>query len=378
MIKFTDYTANKYVSICRFKEGIAVAKTKKSEYVVLNQFGEEIYILPEAQNLSDYKNTLGAVRKNGLWGFINEIGKEVIPCQYRDYFVCKNYIALKNQKGYWGVVTRAGNIVIPFIYADTDPLAFRNHIAKLEGTEELVKTLDNYFEEVIKFIQTAANTTQGNIKEKKNYYNSHLDQPIQEDNFRTSFEFDEIDINKGDVQKGNGKNNLQSLLLTSRKYDFVGSFKNGIAHVNSKGLWGFIDEAGKEVVPCHYKEGFYSQGVFVLQDINGLWGMLDKEGNEIIPFIYREISEFFAGLFLLKDSDNCEFLIDKQGSIVIDLNLYHSIVELDDATIVITATTKKERELKKALVIKELKARLDDQLADIYSSAYEEEKLTLK
>ena len=38
-----------------------------------------------------------------------------------------------------------------------------------------------------------------------------------------------------------------------KKYDSIGYFYNGFAHVELNGKWGIIDETGKEVVECKYK-----------------------------------------------------------------------------------------------------------------------------
>lgn len=40
--------------------------------------------------------------------------------------------------------------------------------------------------------------------------------------------------------------------LVAPKYDEVGKSSEGLVAVQLNGLWGFVDETGKEVVPCIY------------------------------------------------------------------------------------------------------------------------------
>ena len=73
------------------------------------------------------------------------------------------------------------------------------------------------------------------------------------------------------------------------KYDYVGSFEEGIAKVEIDDNRGFIDHNGKEITKCiYYDAGDFEEGrAPVLRDGEG-WGYIDLDGNEVIDCIYYE------------------------------------------------------------------------------------------
>ena len=114
-------------------------------------------------------------------------------------------------------------------------------------------------------------------------------------------------------------------------YQEVGDFSEGMCRVSTlklrfmdlsyhsdhhqiAGTWGFVNEAGEEVISPQYVyandfengiaivakgqwtidpkwDNKYSQGRYWTGE--ELWGAIDKDGNEIIPFIFDEIRHFF-------------------------------------------------------------------------------------
>jgi hypothetical protein len=65
-------------------------------------------------------------------------------------------------------------------------------------------------------------------------------------------------------------------------------------------LWGFVDEAGKEVIPFRYKAARdFSEGLAAIKLIN-YWGFIDKEGTVKIPCKYENAGDFSEGLARVK------------------------------------------------------------------------------
>ena len=60
------------------------------------------------------------------------------------------------------------------------------------------------------------------------------------------------------------------------KYNAVLYFSEGLAGVELKGKWGFIDKSGKEVVPLKYEDvtGF-KEGLAAVK-LNGKWGFIRR------------------------------------------------------------------------------------------------------
>ena len=75
---------------------------------------------------------------------------------------------------------------------------------------------------------------------------------------------------------------------------------------NSDGLYCFIDNTGKEVVPCQYEDlwNFY-EGLAAVENTNGLWGFMDAHGNEFIEPQY----ENYVCQFLFHFNAHVRFLL---------------------------------------------------------------------
>lgn len=87
-----------------------------------------------------------------------------------------------------------------------------------------------------------------------------------------------------------------------------------------KGLYGFIDENGKIVIPAKYKAVHdYSDGLAAFTSNDGLveyWGFIDKSGNEIIRPVFRtEPGDFHDGYALVKKQNGKFVFIDKETNV---------------------------------------------------------------
>jgi hypothetical protein len=76
------------------------------------------------------------------------------------------------------------------------------------------------------------------------------------------------------------------------KYEYVGSFNNGLAKVKYNKKWGFIDTLGVEIVPCIYHEVTTFNDGFAKVRVNEKWGLVDTSGNVIIKPTFDWIYDF--------------------------------------------------------------------------------------
>jgi hypothetical protein len=59
-------------------------------------------------------------------------------------------------------------------------------------------------------------------------------------------------------------------------YDEVGKFSFGLAPVRKNDKWGYIDDAGKEIIPCQYEVVRKCDGTGWLEvKRNGSWDTID-------------------------------------------------------------------------------------------------------
>ncbi len=92
---------------------------KDNSYTLLNTY-EEIEFGAE-------DNTY-AVKKNGLWGFIDIDGNEIISPQYTQYHSFDNgFACVRNQDRKWGVINKENKIIVPLEYDHPCPI-YGNYI----------------------------------------------------------------------------------------------------------------------------------------------------------------------------------------------------------------------------------------------------------
>jgi hypothetical protein len=90
--------------------------------------------------------------------------------------------------------------------------------------------------------------------------------------------------------------------------------------------WGFIDNAGKEVVLLTYeKVNAFSNGLAAFKK-NGLWGYLNYEGKEVIPPQWQKVYHFSEGIAaVFKNDSQLTFggkpeFINRKGEVMIAAN----------------------------------------------------------
>ena len=111
--------------------------------------------------------------------------------------------------------------------------------------------------------------------------------------------------------------------VQSKDYNEVRDYSNGMAAVEAGNFilrkWGFIDESGKEVIPCIYLEVLsFSENLAAAK--KDKWGFIDKNGNEVIPFKYNAVWSFSEGMAAFRVGNEIAGrwgYIDKNGTEVI-------------------------------------------------------------
>ena len=115
--------------------------------------------------------------------------------------------------------------------------------------------------------------------------------------------------------------------IYDRAYPFDDDIE-GLALINRKGKWGYIDKTGKVAIPLdkYGKVSPFSEGLACVSDKKSKkWGFINKTGKEAIPLKYNFATSFFEGLAPVRLNDKWGF-IDKTGKEVVPVK-YDKIVD---------------------------------------------------
>jgi hypothetical protein len=106
--------------------------------------------------------------------------------------------------------------------------------------------------------------------------------------------------------------NVEGILLTNFLYEDIGDCKNGFASIKRNGKWGFINKEGKEQIPPIYDDVLdFSHGRAAVK-LNGVYGFIDEKGNPISKLTYEICDSFENGYASVKE-DGFHGAIDMDG-----------------------------------------------------------------
>jgi hypothetical protein len=110
----------------------------------------------------------------------------------------------------------------------------------------------------------------------------------------------------------------------ARDVDGAGAMSEGLVAVKVDGLWGYLDAAGRGVIPPRFAwAGDFHDGLAPVRDAEGRCGYVDRRGALAIPARYRSCAPFSEGRALVDlatapgDADRPAFL-DTAGAVVIE------------------------------------------------------------
>jgi hypothetical protein len=307
---------------------------------------------------------LAAVQLSSKWGFIDIHGNLVISCDYTGVRSFLNCMAAVKKFGKWGYVDMNGRQVVPLIYDLAGDFDFHTERAKVVSGKKMFFIRKNGERDDAAFDDEFSRNRDGDILrvktgDKYGYVNKSGDVVIP-------FIYDEmsqITYNENIIVTLNSKKQFLSKDGTARTpliYDDIRIPEYGGSYfaVKNNGKWGYVNDEGKQVIPCRYDDasdlesiaevicegrlqfidssgnsvpdGFldlkFSEGLAVV-GINGRYGYVDETGKVVIPFIYKEASfrfgnmdqmHFHRGLARVKSADTCKIgCIDKTGKTVV-------------------------------------------------------------
>ncbi|MDE6300976.1 MAG: WG repeat-containing protein [Muribaculaceae bacterium] len=298
----------------------------------------------QAQELFTFKDT------NGLYGYKDNSGQQVIPPKYEDAWSFSDGLAAVMLNGKWGYIDKKGELVIPTKYDSPGRFHEGLAIVKINGKRGYIDNKGVFvippkYDEIESFQEGLAAVK---INDKWGYYDNKgkfVIKPIYELTWKFSEGLAAVKINgkwgyidkKGEfviqpkyeetysfheglaMVKINGKRGYidnKGVFVIPPKYDEIESFQEGLAAVKINDKWGYYDNKGKFVIkPIYELTWKFSEGLAAVK-INGKWGYIDKKGEFFISPKYESASDFSEDLAGAMIDGKCGY-IDKKGEFVI-------------------------------------------------------------
>lgn len=269
------------------------------------------------------------VKCEGKYGYINERGEEIIPCQYEDAdSFNKNGLAavsvLRDGREQWGFINKSGEEVIPLDY-DQVVTSTENDLV---AVGRLSDRNDENSEMNWGFFNSEGHAVTGmkyQFEKKPDLSHENGIVVVSEkaaDESGTSYLYGVIN------EKGETLLEPENHIIISDETLGTG----GMIAVKDKGSFGenkfgFLDIEGDTVVRFDYEDGqnFSSNGLAAVQK-DGKWGYIDSAGDIVIPCQYRAVGTFNDnGIAVVYDDESayCKF-IDENGNTVIDEKYFAS------------------------------------------------------
>lgn len=297
----------KYETIQAFSEGMAIVYNKQGKIGFIDSLGKLVVpIQYEPRNtdiLIGFSEGRAKVRKDGKEGFIDKTGKIVIPLKYKRVTRFNQGVAMV-EYGYdstntigLGYVDRSGKEVIPaFTYEDIKYIKKGLIAVRQQGKWGFVNTQNQV---VIPLIYDRVGT----------FYNDWVSVYSQ---------------GKAGVINSKG----QIVIPVKLNYEEIGSFSEGFASVRRGDKWGVINNQGKEVVALKYDQ--ITNFVFGISTVtlNKKQGIIDTTGRVIIQNKYQSLSYFSPETQLARfdrtsGKKHYSGYLNRKGKEVISSRKYH-------------------------------------------------------
>lgn len=309
----------------------------------------------------DFSEGLAVVHSENGWGAIDATGKEVIPCgvlkgyEYLDTSFHDGYLAVAqtaNPSESWcdflvGYVDVTGQEVIPCAYATrysrwdgwsfTDvakPVRFHNGVAVRRNTvidksgNEIVP--NGKYNRISPFSEGLAAVCVGNYPDEKWGFIDTTGKEVIPCQYQSAGDFANgkavVTGSTGQIQNGKtvyaeGVIDTQgNIVVPFGQYKAPdGKYHDGLKAVQAKdGKWGFVDQAGNQIIPAKYDTPRYmSSYSYTPSFSNGLaavylsdkgYGYIDLHGNEVLPFQYGEARQLSEGMLAVGVDDKWGFV----------------------------------------------------------------------
>jgi hypothetical protein len=290
--------------------------------------------------------------KNGMLGFIDGGGREVIPAQFGDAADAASFqdgIANVGGAGGWGYIDESGKFIVEPKFWWADPFSEGFACVLLPGEGAGYGFIDETGRLLIQGLKVDSKFHDGLapvlLAGKYGYLGTDMKIAVPPE-FDIAFPFSE-GMAQVEVAKKWGYIDKTGKIVIAPHYDAAMPFSDGMARVDSffehqpypdgevgmEGqtrsdvyIWGFIDPQGTEIIPPKFLNATnFSEGyAFAMpNDASKRFGIIDKSGNFVHEPAFDEATEFSESLAAVRVGEKWGY-VDHSGSWVIPPSFTHA------------------------------------------------------
>lgn len=270
------------------------------------------------------------IKKNHLYGVINQSGEIIIEPFYEEMNKFSNGMAAVYKNKKWGYIDEEGYEIIDFLYHGAKDFSIHGlaavKVSEKSGSWVLVKTngqlLDKNNNNDYYFIDEFNPEGYTKVEIAGGYQIIDIEgNPINDEVYKSLKYVPKQNIFIADISgKGCFINTKREILIEVKEaYDKVYYSSNGLCPVSKDGKYGYINEKGELVISLKYKEAyeFSDNGLAFVVCENGLGGYINKKDEFVIDPTFESGSTFKFN-FAAVSKENEYIFIYANGNKAID------------------------------------------------------------
>ncbi|WLR51176.1 WG repeat-containing protein [Bacillus tianshenii] len=299
--------------------------------------------MPDFRSMHLYPASLKVVGGK-RWGYINSLGKIILPFQYEDAFdFQENGLAIVGKNELFGVIDQTGKYVVKPKYETINQFSEgRAVVVDKEGFKVINERGRLITDKAYQFIGTFEDDRAlfANSDSKGNYLYGFLNRNGQEvipNKYQSATDFN---VGKAVVKVKEGQFALidrEGTVLHTYNYAYVGSYGDGLLvfqqSLNDK--QGYMNEAGEVVIPAQFVTALSFQNgravVNISETYENKYGLIDKQGNFVIKPDYNDVNLLGEGRIAVGVANDSErpYIGSKYAIADFDGNLLTMFVYMD-------------------------------------------------
>ncbi|HEY6162819.1 MAG TPA: WG repeat-containing protein [Bacteroidia bacterium] len=275
-----------FISYASVSQSISVKQDEKSNLYGFVDENDNYIVKPTYKevdfNFGMKPGIFYVVNKNEKYGYVNDRGKEVVPCKYDHASSFDNgYCIVEIKTGEFdrvmGLLDSTGREVVPVKYGQ----------------------LEFYPKEKVLLVGETSSSDVGLMG-----LDGKMIIPFQYEFWSKRISNGLWPVGKNDMC---GVVNMKNEIIVPFEYEMIENYSDelGLAPAKKGGKFGFIDRTGKVVVPFTYQDAWAGSTALVVKK-DGKWGVIGPTGQIILPFEFYNISSVGDKTAWVSKSENEE------------------------------------------------------------------------